>query len=298
MAYTKTTWVNDQAPDIDADNLNKMEEGIANAQYPDNGEQGQILALGANGEKVWVDKPTSAIWGNIEGDIEDQIDLEARFATKMTTPAGGTAGQVLTKTATGQAWQDASGGGGNVDTVNGFSPDANKNVQVSESITEAGYEALSTTEKNSEREYFVSDGDVPYATGEDIPVSSTDSTPVSDAIEDLKSGLKPITQELTMATYNVLGAGTAIKLGSLVIVKVYFRAVNTLSQTSLIATVPEGFRPPSTAQSVLTLYSSSIGKYGYVGYMSLNSEGNIYQTITNSMPANAEVEATYIYNVS
>lgn len=30
MAYTKTTWVNNQAPAINADNLNKIEDGIFN----------------------------------------------------------------------------------------------------------------------------------------------------------------------------------------------------------------------------------------------------------------------------
>ena len=29
MAYTKTVWVNNQAPAINADNLNKIENGIA-----------------------------------------------------------------------------------------------------------------------------------------------------------------------------------------------------------------------------------------------------------------------------
>ena len=36
MAYTKTTWVNNQAPAINADNLNKIEDGIYNSvRYAD-----------------------------------------------------------------------------------------------------------------------------------------------------------------------------------------------------------------------------------------------------------------------
>ena len=31
MAYTKTTWVNDSKPAINAANLNKIEQGIADA---------------------------------------------------------------------------------------------------------------------------------------------------------------------------------------------------------------------------------------------------------------------------
>lgn len=50
MAYTKTIWVNDNEPDIDADNLNKMEQGIYDGQL-------------------------NAEWGNITGSIEDQTDI-------------------------------------------------------------------------------------------------------------------------------------------------------------------------------------------------------------------------------
>lgn len=31
MAYTKHIWVNNESPDLDADNLNEIEEGIENA---------------------------------------------------------------------------------------------------------------------------------------------------------------------------------------------------------------------------------------------------------------------------
>ena len=65
MAYTKTTWVNDSKPAINAANLNKIEQGIADAhaivaepgpQGPagpkgDAGEPGPAGAKGAKGDK-------------------------------------------------------------------------------------------------------------------------------------------------------------------------------------------------------------------------------------------------------
>ena len=65
MAYTKTTWVNDSKPAINAANLNKIEQGIADAhavvaepgpQGPagpkgDTGEPGPAGAKGAKGDK-------------------------------------------------------------------------------------------------------------------------------------------------------------------------------------------------------------------------------------------------------
>ena len=64
MAYTKTTWVNDSKPAINAANLNKIEQGIADAhaivaepgpQGPagpkgDTGEPGPAGAKGAKGD--------------------------------------------------------------------------------------------------------------------------------------------------------------------------------------------------------------------------------------------------------
>ena len=65
MAYTKTTWVNDSKPAINAANLNKIEQGIADAhaivaepgpQGPagpkgDTGEPGPAGTKGAKGDK-------------------------------------------------------------------------------------------------------------------------------------------------------------------------------------------------------------------------------------------------------
>lgn len=190
MAYTKTQWVNNEEPSINATNLNKMEQGIADAQFPDGGSTGQILSK-TNDGTGWVDAPTSAEWGNIEGQISEQTDLYSELESKITMPSGGTTGQVLTKTATGQAWQDASGGG-NVDTVNGISPDANKNVQTATDLTEAAYEALPSTKESDNVDYYLTDADSTIATAEDIPYDNTTSgmtaTNVQGAVDELNNG--------------------------------------------------------------------------------------------------------------
>lgn len=191
MAYSKTVWNNNTPPDISAENLNKMEQGIADAQFPDGGSTGQILAK-TNDGTGWVDAPTSAEWGNIEGQISEQTDLYSELESKITMPSGGTTGQVLTKTASGQAWQTPSGGG-NVDTVNGISPDANKNVQTATDLTEAAYEALPSTKESDNVDYYLTDADSTIATAEDIPYDNTTSgmtaTNVQGALDELNNGL-------------------------------------------------------------------------------------------------------------
>ena len=108
MAYSKTVWNNNTPPDISAENLNKMEQGIYDAQFPDGGSTGQILSK-TNDGTGWVDAPTSAEWGNITGQLYEQTDLYSELESKITLPSGGTTGQVLTKTASGQAWDDVDG---------------------------------------------------------------------------------------------------------------------------------------------------------------------------------------------
>lgn len=83
-------------------------------------------------------------------------DSEAR---DHLVPASGTTGQVLTKTASGYGWADASGGG-TVDTVNGISPDSNKNVQVDVELTRAEYDALPASKLTDDVNYFITDGGV------------------------------------------------------------------------------------------------------------------------------------------
>ena len=56
MAYTKTKWVNDSKPAINAANLNKIEKGIADAhaivaEPGPKGDKGDTGAKGAKGDK-------------------------------------------------------------------------------------------------------------------------------------------------------------------------------------------------------------------------------------------------------
>ncbi len=71
--------------------------------------------------------------------------------------SSGTTGQVLTKTASGADWQDATGGG-TVDSVNGVAPDGNKNVQIDVELTQAQYNALPASKNSDNINYYITDG--------------------------------------------------------------------------------------------------------------------------------------------
>ena len=77
-------------------------------------------------------------------------DLKDSTARESLVPSGGSDGQVLTRVGSSgaYAWQDPSGGGGNVNTVNNISPDVNKNVQTQVALTQAQYDALATVDPN------------------------------------------------------------------------------------------------------------------------------------------------------
>ena len=84
MAYTKTTWVNDSKPAINAANLNKIEQGIADAhaivaepgpQGPagpkgDTGEPGPAGEKGAKGDKGDPGFPTEEQWNELVARVE------------------------------------------------------------------------------------------------------------------------------------------------------------------------------------------------------------------------------------
>ena len=65
MAYSKTTWVNDQEPAISAINLNKIEQGIEDAHG--------IVATpgedGADGREVLLQKSATHVQWQYEGDV-------------------------------------------------------------------------------------------------------------------------------------------------------------------------------------------------------------------------------------
>ena len=81
MAYTKTTWVNDSKPAINAANLNKIEQGIADAHAivaepgpkgdkGDPGEQGTPGTDGAKGDKGEPGFPTEEQWNALVARVE------------------------------------------------------------------------------------------------------------------------------------------------------------------------------------------------------------------------------------
>lgn len=232
MAYSKTVWNNNTPPDISAENLNKMEQGIADAQFPDGGSTGQILSK-TNDGTGWIDAPNSAEWGNIDGQLSEQTDLYSELESKITMPSGGTTGQVLTKTASGQAWQDASGGG-NVDTVNGISPDANKNVQTATDLTEAAYEAMPSTKESDNVDYYLTDADPTVADAEDIPYDNTTSgmtaTNVQGALDELTNGFTDLF-EIVNVNFNgsTITANSAFAVSKTISVPSGYRAVGVIN---------------------------------------------------------------------
>ena len=76
MAYTKTTWVNDSKPAINAANLNKIEQGIADAHavVAEPGPQGPEGPAGPKGD---TGEPGSA---GAKGDKGDKGDTGAKGA--------------------------------------------------------------------------------------------------------------------------------------------------------------------------------------------------------------------------
>ena len=100
MAYTKTEWVNDSKPAINAANLNKIEQGIADAHAivaepgpqgepgpkGDPGEKGETGAAGAKG-----DPGTPGAKGD-KGDpgfpTEEQWNALVARVDALETPAG------------------------------------------------------------------------------------------------------------------------------------------------------------------------------------------------------------------
>ena len=81
MAYTKTTWVNDSKPAINAANLNKIEQGIADAHAivaepgpkgdkGDPGAKGDKGNPGAKGDKGEPGFPTEEQWNALVARVD------------------------------------------------------------------------------------------------------------------------------------------------------------------------------------------------------------------------------------
>ena len=75
MAYTKTEWVNDSKPAINAANLNKIEQGIADAhaivaEPGTQGEPGPKGDPGAKGDKGDPGFPTEEQWNALVARVD------------------------------------------------------------------------------------------------------------------------------------------------------------------------------------------------------------------------------------
>ena len=75
MAYTKTKWVNDSEPAINAANLNKIEQGIADAhaivtEPGPKGDKGDPGAKGDKGAKGDPGFPTEEQWNALVARVE------------------------------------------------------------------------------------------------------------------------------------------------------------------------------------------------------------------------------------
>lgn len=167
---------------------------------PSGGTTGQVLtkASSTDGDATW--QTSSVQWGNIAGTLANQTDLNNTLNSKMTTPSGGSTGQFLQKTSNGTQWANA----GNVDTVNGISPDAQKNVQVDVELTKAQYDALPSSKLTDDVNYWIKDGtDIPAASvisasgvQYDNSQSGMTADDVQDAVDELKSGLTNVTNRV------------------------------------------------------------------------------------------------------
>ena len=91
MAYTKTAWVNDSKPAISAENLNKIEQGIADAHaiVAEPGPQGEPGPKGDPGEKGDPGTPgTKGDKGEPGFPTEEQWNALVARVDALETPEG------------------------------------------------------------------------------------------------------------------------------------------------------------------------------------------------------------------
>lgn len=140
-------------------------------------------------------------------------------------PSGGSDGQVLTRVGSqgAYAWQDPSGGG-NVNTVNQISPDANKNVQTMVELTQAQYDALPASKNSDNVAYYITDGSFPEPTASTVSYDNTQSgmqaTTVQGALDELNSKIVDISSSTTLGA-GITGSFRAYKYGKIVMVGGY-----------------------------------------------------------------------------
>ena len=199
-------------------------------------------------------------------------DSEAR---EHLVPTGGITGQVLTKTSSGYDWQTGGSGGGNVDTVNGISPDADKNVQVDVELTKAEYDALPSSKLTDDVNYWITDGannplnNNMYATGVvyDNADSGLTATNAQDAIDELSAGL--ILQFTSTGWTSETVNGTTYYTKSV--------SVSNVSGHPVIGIVPITGTLPTTAEQ---------SAFDSVSYFTADNTANTIKAYAISTPLN------------
>lgn len=175
-------------------------------------------------------------------------NLKDTTARDSLVPSGGSDGQVLTRVGSqgAYAWQDPSGGG-NVNTVNQISPDANKNVQTMVELTQAQYDALPASKNSDNVAYYITDGSFPEPTASTVSYDNTQSgmsaTTVQGALDELNSNIEYNNNFVTdIQSGVVIDYQRLIKTNGINVVLINFTTSNSLAQyTHLFNTVPAGY---------------------------------------------------------
>ena len=153
------------------------------------------------------------------------------------------------------------GGTGNVDSVNGISPDVNKNVQVDVELTQAEYDALPSSKLTDDVNYWITDGNNNplnnnvMATG--VVYDNTDSgltaTNAQDAIDenaseiaDVKTNLTAVETAVTPINLNLTSTYTlnnqSFRMGKLIVISFKASGITASSNVEL-ATIQSGYAP-------------------------------------------------------
>ena len=111
----------------------------------------------------------------------------------------------------GKPYIGNSGGGGNVDTVNGIQPDAQKNVQVDVELTLAEYNALPASKETDNVNYWIKDTTIPTSIqADDVVYDNTQSglsaTDVQAAVDENASEISTLQSGLmTFTSLTIVG---------------------------------------------------------------------------------------------
>jgi len=103
---------------------------------------------------------------------------------------------------------------------------------------------------------------------------------------------------LTINTDKFAGSGSVYKLGKLCIVSFCVRSTDSIPSSTLIATVPSGYRPSAEVKPLVVEYdrpSQDIAVYN--SYCGIGTDGKILQNFTSSGVSGSTIRATYAYSV-